>query len=517
MKIKNLPGQFISLSIFLNLTLISSLYSFPEHLYILYTNDIEGALLPSSAWWMNPYFPPPLGNAAAAATFIKQKRAEAESLGYGFLLLDTGDAFMGSPIGEFSRGKAVADYFNYCAYNLLSPGNHDYDMGVDVFKEFVKSVNGEYICSNIIYEDSRENVDYLKPYTILDIDGVKVGVFGLLTEYMEGMTTPQRFKNHDVRPEIETARKYVDTLKAKGVDLIFAMTGIGLRHDKRLAEAVPGIDVIFGSHSATALEKPYEDSINHTIICQAYGHLSSIGFLDLKIDRRTKKIASYDGELVDLLSDEFEDDTTITEIIKRWNETTQKGFDEVIGYAKDDLIRSGFEESTIGNLITDAMREYFGGDIAIHNSGGIRANLSKGEIAYKDCYYVDALSNTAVLMRMTGEQIKRVLEVGVNGHHAIFQVSGLKFKYDSRRPINERVIEIIQPDGQPFDFSREYLVVTNSFLAAGGGDYVVFKEGKEITETFTYLRHIIAEYIKRHSPIEGRIEGRVVDIARVKK
>lgn len=504
-----LSGLFILLASFL--------FSFPEHLYILYTNDIEGALLPSAAWWMNPYFPPPVGNAPVAATFIKEKRAEAESLGYGFLLLDTGDAFMGSPIGEFSKGKAVADYFNYCGYNLLSPGNHDYDLGVDVFKDFVNSVNAQYICSNIVYEDSKKNVDYLKPYTILDFDGLRIGVFGLLTEYMEGMTTPARFANHDVLSEIETAKRYIDTLKSKGVDLIFAMTGIGLRHDKRLAEAVADIDVIFGSHSATALEEPYEDSINHTIICQAYGHLSSIGFLDLKIDRKTKKIANYNGMLVDLLSDEFEDDTAMVGLIQRWDAITKKGFDEVIGYSKEELIRTGFEESAIGNLITDAMREYFGTDIAIHNSGGIRANLPKGEITYKDCYYIDALSNTAVLMKMSGEQMKKVLEVGVNGHHAIFQVSGLKFKYDSRRPINERVIEIMQTNGQPFDFSREYLLVTNSFLAAGGGDYAIFKEGREITETFTYLRHIIAEYIKRHSPIEGRIEGRIVDIARFKK
>ena len=96
-----------------------------DHIYILHTNDIEGALSPSTAWWMNPYFPPPIGNAAAAATLISEKRAEAERLGYGFLLFDSGDMFVGSPIGEFSNGKAVAEYFNYCGYDAVAPGNHD--------------------------------------------------------------------------------------------------------------------------------------------------------------------------------------------------------------------------------------------------------------------------------------------------------------------------------------------------------------------------------------------------------
>lgn len=486
----------------------------PEHIYILYTNDIEGSLLPSTAWWINPYFPPPIGNAASAATVIKEKRNEADSLGYGFLLLDTGDMFMGSPIGEFSKGGAVVDYFNYCGYDLLSPGNHDYDMGVDIFKDVVRNIKAQFICSNIVYEDNNKNVEYLKPYTILKFGDLKIGVFGLLTEYMKGMTTPERFKNHVVLPEIETAKRYVDTLKSKGVDLIFAMTGIGLRHDKRLAENVPEIDVIFGSHSSTALEEPYEDSINHTIICQNYSHLTSIGFLDLTIEKQTKKIRGYRGELIDLLNDEIELDTVLLNILKKWEEDTRKGFDEVIGYAKKDLTRAGFEESPMGNLITDAMREYFNADIAIHNSGGIRANLKKGEITYRDCYYVDALSNTAVLIKMAGEQIKKVLEVGVNGRHAIFQVSGIKFKYNSKKPVGERVIEVRLSDGSLLKSEKEYMLVTNSFLAGGGGDYVIFKEGKEIQATFTYLRNIIADYIRKHSPVDKDVEGRIIDVSR---
>jgi len=486
----------------------------PEHIYILYTNDIEGSLLPSTAWWMNPYFPPPLGNAAAAVTLIKEKRALTDSLGYAFLLLDTGDMFVGSPIGEFSKGKAVVDYFNYCGYDLLSPGNHDYDLGVDVFKDFVKSVNAQFICSNIVYAGTKENVEYLKPYTIIEFGELRIGVFALLTEYMKGMTTPERFKNHNVLPEIETARRYVEILKSNGVDLIFAMTGIGLRHDKRLAESVPGIDAVFGSHSSTALEQPYEDSINHTIICQNYSHLTSIGFVDLTIDKKTGKIIKYEGELIDLLSEEIESDTAFLKILNNWEQTTKEGFDEVIGYAKNDLSRAGFEESAMGNLITDAMREYFNADIAIHNSGGIRANISKGEVTYRDCYYVDALSNTAVLMKMTGEQIIKALEVGVNGHHAIFQVSGIKFKYNSKNAINERILEVKFMNGQSVKKDEEYLLVTNSFLAGGGDDYAIFKEGKEIQETFTYLRNIIAEYIKKHSPIDKDIEGRIIDVAR---
>jgi 2',3'-cyclic-nucleotide 2'-phosphodiesterase (5'-nucleotidase family) len=463
---------------------------------------------------MNPYFPPPIGNAAAAATFISEKREEAERLGYGFLLFDSGDMFVGSPIGEFSNGKAVAEYFNYCGYDAMAPGNHDYDQGVETFKEFVESVDATFLGTNIVYKDTRQVVDYLKAYTVVEQDGLLIGIFSLLTEYMAGMTTPERFLNHDVLPEIETAARYVDTLKAKGVDLIFALTGTGLRHDKRIAGSVPGIDVIFGSHSATALEQPYEDSLNHTIICQAYGHLSSIGFLDLWIDKKTQRISGYHGQLVDLLSEEIENDTGMLTIIEKWENITQKGFDEVIGYSKEELVRTGFEESAIGNLITDAMREFFGVDIAIHNSGGIRGNMPKGDVTYRDCYNIDALSNTAVTMEMTGEQVIEALEIGVNGHHAIFQISGVRLKYDTKSPIGSRVLEVTVNDGAPIDPQKYYTVVTNSFLAAGGGEYTIFKAGTNVQDSFHYLRNIIAEYVKKHSPIEQKIEGRIIDVAR---
>lgn len=463
---------------------------------------------------MNPYFPPPIGNAATAATFIEEKRAEADSLGYGFLLFDAGDMFVGSPIGEFSNGQAVAEYFNYCGYDVVAPGNHDYDQGVDVFREFVREIDATFLGSNVVDKETRIVVDYLAPYTIVEQAGVRVGIFSLLTEYMSGMTTPERFANHDVLPEIETAAQYVDLLKGKNVDMIFAITGIGLRHDKRVASAVNGIDVIIGSHSATALEVPYEDSINHTIICQAYGHLSSIGFLDLWVDKQTKRIAGYRGELIDLLSEEINEDTVMLQIVEKWNKVTQKGFDEVIGYSAEELVRAGFEETAIGNMITDAMREHFGVDIAIHNSGGIRANLPKGDITYRDCYNIDALSNTAVLMELTGRDITEALEIGVNGHHAIFQVSGLEFKYDSKKPIGSRILEVRLDDGTPIQAQSTYSLATNSFLAAGGGEYVIFKSGDNIQDTFVYLRNIIADYVKKHSPIQGRIEGRIIDVAR---
>lgn len=499
-------------ALFLSWIAVSSGEKGVAHLYIIHTNDIHGALAPSAGWWMNPYFPPPIGNAPAAAAFIKEKRDEARSKKCGFVLLDGGDIFQGTPIGELGRGKIMAEYYNYLGYDAVVVGNHDYDFGPEALTELVNSTGATFLGANVVNEGSEAWVNYLKPFIILEQAGVRIGIFGITTQYLEGMTTADRFRGHDVLHEVKTARRCVAALKAKGVDLIVGLTHIGLLHDQQLADSVAGIDIIIGGHSHTGLPQPYEDSINHTLIFQTYGRLSNLGFIDIKIDKGTRRIAGFRSEIVDLLAEEIDEDTVMARMISQWEDESMKGLDEVIGVSLEELTRAGMQESPLGNLITDAMREYFDVDLAIHNSGGIRASLPKGEVTYRDCFNIDAFSNTAVVMKLSGRQLREIFEVSINGHHAIFQVSGLKVKYDSDRPALGRIAEIIMDSGSPLADDKAYRVATNSYLAAGAGEYRIFREGKDIEDSYTFLRDIIAGYIRKHSPILKGVEGRIVDI-----
>jgi 2',3'-cyclic-nucleotide 2'-phosphodiesterase (5'-nucleotidase family) len=124
-------------------------------------------------------------------------------------------------------------------------------------------------------------------------------------------------------------------------------------------------------------------------------------------------------------------------------------------------------------------------------------------------YKIDNFGNTAVTMIMTGAQVWQMLEVSVIGYHAIFQVSGLKMVYDRKGLPNKKLISV-EIDGQPIDLDKEYKIVTNNFLAAGGGAYGIFKEGKDAEDTYTLIRDIMAQYIKNHSPIDYKIEGRII-------
>jgi|UniRef100_A0A7V3PTP2 2',3'-cyclic-nucleotide 2'-phosphodiesterase (5'-nucleotidase family) len=484
-----------------------------QHLLIVHTNDIHGALMPSAAFWLDNNFPPPLANAAGALTIIRELRDSAVRHGFGFLLLDGGDIFKGTPIGDFTRGMAVVDFFRYAGYDAVAPGNHDFDFGWQVLKELADSSKIPWIASNVLVRESDTPPGFLKSSCIFERGGIKIGVLGVLTKYLYGMVNDSLIGPLDILPYYEVARQEVARLRAQGAEIVIALNHIGYTHDQRFADSVPGVDIIIGAHSHTGVEPPYETPKNHTIIQQAYSKLSAVGVLDIQFDTHSRKIVGYSGRLIDLLADEVPRDSIYGRRLDSIRLLAEKGFDEILGYSRRELTRGGFNETPIGNLITDAMRERFKTDIAVHNSAGIRANIPAGAVTYRDVYQVDVFGNTVVTGRYSGKQIKEILEVSVNGHHAIFQVSGLKMRYTLNKPIGQRVLSVII-NGQPLDSSRIYTLATNSYLAAGTGDYHIFTEGEEIEDSYLPLRDVIADYIRQHSPVDARIEGRIVLVER---
>jgi 2',3'-cyclic-nucleotide 2'-phosphodiesterase (5'-nucleotidase family) len=179
--------------------------------------------------------------------------------------------------------------------------------------------------------------------------------------------------------------------------------------------------------------------------------------------------------------------------------------------SKRELTRGGAAETPAGNFITDAMREFCKADVAFHNSAGIRANIPSGPITYRDVYQVDIFGNTAVTGIFTGAQVRAICEASVTGHHAIFQVSGIKMVYSKTKPIGQKVLSITV-NGEPLDPAKKYKVVTNSFLAAGSGEYGVFLDGEDIEDSYQPLTDIIAAYIRNHSPVDATIEGRITAV-----
>ncbi len=480
-----------------------------QRLVILHTNDIHGHLPPEQAWWINPSFPPPIGNASGAAAVIREERERAARNGWGFLLLEGGDIFQGTPTGEFSKGRAVIEYMNRMGYDAMAVGNHDLDKGPDLLRSLAGMANFPMLSANLVDSASGQVLDYLKPYVILERCGLKIGFLGIMVQGLRRMQTPENLRGIEILPETPTIRQWMDTLRARGADLIICMNHVGFQRDKVIADSVPGIDVIIGAHSHTGLRQAYECPNNHTIVVQTYGHLSTVGKLELMIDPKTRQIVGYQSELRELFTEEVPPDTDELRKIRQWTDLAEAGYDSVIGLAAVDMVRAGGpKESSLGNLMADAIRQAVGADVAFQNSGGIRDDILRGEITYRQIYKVDGFSNTIVTMDMTGEQLLTALEVSVMGGHGIFQVSGLRMVFDPKRPPMDRLVSV-EVGGKPVDPKARYRVATNSFLAAGGGNYRIFQEAENWEDTGHLVRQAMVDFIGRNSPVDVRTEGRI--------
>ncbi|HDQ99541.1 MAG TPA: bifunctional metallophosphatase/5'-nucleotidase [candidate division WOR-3 bacterium] len=484
-----------------------------RHLRIVHTNDIHGALLPSTAWWMNRDFPPPLGGAASALGLVRELRAEAEESGRGFLLLDAGDCCKGTPIGEHENGAAIADWFRRAGYDAVGVGNHDYADGIGRLRERVRAAGLPRLNANIRDKATEASPDFLTPRLVIETGGLRVGIVGLISSYQNELIADAAAGDHLVLNEREAARAEVTRLREDGADIVVGLTHIGHRYEQRLAEEVPGFDVIIGGRSHTALRSATVTPGNHTIVVQAASRLTAVGVLDLEFDAAVGTVIGYEWELVNLFDDEFPPDADYARYLDSLRLIVEAGFDDVIGWAAADIVRGDpLRESAAGNFVTDAMRGYANADVAFQNAEGITRDLREGEITYRDLHELDGHGNTIVVGTYTGRQVREMLEAGLSGPWSIWQVSGLRVEYDPAGGQGRRARSVTVA-GEPLEPERRYRVATNSWLGGEDGRFRVFRDGEQIEDTEIPVRDALAAWVRVHSPVSARVEGRIVRAA----
>ncbi len=292
-----------------------------------------------------------------------------------------------------------------------------------------------------------------------------------------------------------------------------------------MAEQLKGIDVIVGGHSHTKLEKPVK--VKGTIIVQAWEHAKALGVLDLTIGEG--KIVGYSGHLEEIRPVDGREDKPVRKIVEKYRDQVDKAGDEIIGtsaadFRTDDVRK---QETNLGDLIADIIRQVSGADAAVINGGGIRAGIKKGEIRTKDVYAVLPFDTYIVAVRLSGRLIRETLEHGVSAvekeEGRFPQVSGLMFAYSVSAPPGSRVKEVMI-NGEPLDPDKEYVIATNDFMAAGGDGYTtlgraVSASGEHVTEcrivyndSGRQLRDVIVEYIKEHREISPVADDRIKEV-----
>lgn len=495
-------------------------------------------------------------------TAVNEARASRENS----LLLHAGDVFSGTLYFNEFLGQADLEFMNAMNFDAMTFGNHEFDLGGSdeghkALTEFVKGAKFPMITANIdfskdplfagMFSDSYAvTTEQGKIYNgiIKEIDGEKVGIFGLTTEETEILSSPGSiaFENY-----IEEANKAVAALEAQGVNKIIALTHIGYNdnakvdNDLLLAKNVEGIDIIVGGHSHTKLDGP--DIVNTntigeakdaTLIVQANEYGKFLGTLDVSFDKNGV-VTEYDGQLIEIAK------VAADEAGLKMFEPYKKRVDEVsnqeIGIElgaplenprsnEEDLFSVRANETILGNLITDAMliksQKYTDKEVvmALQNGGGIREAIPAGKVTVGQIITVLPNGNTLSLMDVTGAELKAAFELAVENapkeKGGFLQVSGGRVTYDSSKPAGERIVsvELLNEDGTStaLEDGKTYTVATNAFTAIGGDGFTMFKAAYDdgrVTDLGLSDWENFAEHLTSGITIPTETEGRIVDIA----
>lgn len=471
-------------------------------IFIYHTNDIHGWILtrPNKRKKL-------VGGADVLARYFREAPGPK-------LLIDAGDWFQGTPEGSLTKGKALVSFFNAVPYDVIEVGNHDFDFGQAQLEKLVHSLHMPVLGANVYSLKTGKRVPYLKPFVIKNLAGIKIGVFGLLTTNMPNLTFHKNIRGLKFRREIDEAKDEVRILKGKGATVIIAVTHVGIQtpksapfeDDRFIASHVAGIDLIVGGHSHTLLPKGVRDSVHHTLIVQTGSYLTHVGKVTLWINPLTKKVVRSKARVIKINPQKMGSDPQIKKILARYQQEVGKKMNQVLGQSPRTFKRKFDRESAIGDWAADCLRLWAKTDVAFQNSGGLRADLPRGPVTWRDIFDVMPFDNYVATMSLSGAQIREILEWGVSGNQGIIQVSGIRFDYDPKAPAQKRVRDV-WIDNQPLVSSSSYSVATLNFLAQGGDGYKTFIHGRNSSVEPVLVRDVFAQCAERSlsSPKKRRI------------
>jgi len=473
---------------------------------VYHTNDVHG-------WIMSRPGTNPLdaGRLVGGAPALK---ALIDRDGTPKLVLDAGDWWQGTPEGSLTKGEAVAEVFNAVGYDAAEIGNHEFDAGQDALKSLIGKMNMPILAANVYGADGKR-VPWTKPWIIKDVDGVKFGIFGLLTTHMDKLAFPKNIAGLTFRREVDEARDDVKALRRAGAYVIIAVTHVGYEEegrpkfegDQTLAREVSGIDLIVGGHSHTVLSHAYRDPAHGTLIVQTGCYLVRVGRVTFKIDPKTHRVLASSDELIDLRPDRMGEDPAVKAIVDKRADEAGKVFETVVATATADMTRaSANAESGLGSWMADCYRNWAGADVAFQNGGGIRSDLSAGPVSLRRIFNVMPFDNSLVKLKMTGAQLRALLDHGMAGPR-LLQESGAEIEFTPGAPPGSRVTSV-KIGGAPLDDAKTYSVVTLDFLVSGGDGFTEFG-GAPQDESEVLARDVLKECAEKQANIAPPAAGRL--------
>jgi len=443
-----------------------------------------------------------VGGAARLATLVNRIREENRRLGRHTLFLVAGDLFLGSSLSALFKGEAEIKFLNRLRPDAMTLGNHEFDFGMEVLQERIQKAMFPVVSANTY--KGRERL--LPPVIFKDMGGrLRVAILGLITPDTAQLAHPDKIAGITFSDPVAEGNNLASEIKRKS-DIFVALTHTGVEIDKKLAQDVPGLDVIIGGHDHIAIPEPLV--ANGALICQAQYRGLFLGRLDLRIDGKT--VVKVGGVLIPV-TEELPEDKEIKEMIASFRAKLDQKLKEVVGRTGVPLVGEAEKirimETNLGNLVADLMRAAANTEIALVNSGSIRGSIEKGVITLEDVWRIFPYDNQLARVEMTGDQIEEVISHSVSLGRGLIggflQLSGLSFVIGPTGPQNIRV------QGNRVEKNRIYSVAITDFLLAGGDGYGHFKKARNRLERPFLIRNLFLDYLKENKEISPHIEGRI--------
>ena len=453
------------------------------------------------------------GGVAKLASVVKAERAKGGNTVFVF----PGDLLSPSILAGFDKGEHMIDLLNQVPPDMLTPGNHEYDFGPEVFLKRMSEANFPKLGTN-----TRRNGEPLPELTDTIVKEfksgdafVKLGFMGLTTE-----STPTISSPGDITflPVLETAKSTAETLRGEGADVVVAVVHTAQAVDFDLLFQ-SGVDIVLSGHDHNlhvffdgkqALVESKEEAEYVTMMDVAFDVQESDG------KRRVRWWPNF--RIVDTAT--VEADPELAKAVEGYDATLSKELDIELGETGVELdtrkasVRTG--ETAFGNLVADAMRAGVNADVAFTNGGGIRGNTRYDQghkLTRRDVLTELPFGNGTVLLEVSGQQIKEALEHGYakapEAAGSFLHVSGMTLTVDTSKPAGERVSDVTV-GGEPLDMGKRYKLATNDFMGRGGDGYAMLRGSREIVAPAdaNLMANDVMSYV-RDNGVKTGIDGRL--------
>ncbi len=499
----------------------------PIHLTVVGTNDLHG--------WVNPRqvklkdgATAEVGGVALLAGYLANLRAQNPG---GVVLVDAGDLFQGTLAANLTEGTVVIDAYNKLGYQAAALGNHEFDYGpvgpisvaregddpFGAIKARIAQARFPLLAVNVYEAKTGKRPDWLgnDGTTLLELKGVKVGIFGLVTPQTPQTTNPVNVASLRFGSLLPEALAAAKRLREKGAEVVIGVAHAGgkcgsWKDPNDLSTCDTSVGEVFEMlkdlppHAIDAVVAGHTHAVmGHFVegvpVIETWGLGRAFGMIDLYLDPSTHQVLPAQTKIspaVPLCAaveeksgscDEKElqapearvvpatfagqkvvPDAALTALIAPALERVAQEQRRPVGVKiKERLTRDYEAESPLGSFLADSLRELERADVALLNSGGLRADLGGGELTYGQVYEVLPFDNTIATVTVTGDELRRLLQAAYGGRKGVFQISGLKVTL-SRCPGQGRLRAFTQPDGRAISPERKYRVVMPDFLARGG-------------------------------------------------